>query len=173
MLISETGHIIAANSLVQDLFGYTVDELLSMDSQDLAAADVRSEYIEWQVRFFESRKKQGLAPVDHARNMRGVLKDGSEIKLDVRLNHVETEETGSCLIAVMRETGSEGKAVETSSEPANRDALTELPNKSRFMESLKKAVVNGRADGRFPVVLRRRQRTVRHECRQLPSRRRR
>lgn len=153
MLISETGHIIAANSLVQDLFGYTVDELLSMNSQELTAADARSEYVEWQVRFFESRKKQGLAPVDHARNIRAVLKDGSEIMLDVRLNHVETEETGSCLISAIRETGAEDKTAETSSEAANRDALTELPNKSRFMDSLKKAVVNGRADGRFVSVL--------------------
>ncbi len=153
ILISKTGRLIAANSLASALLGYPIEELLSMNAQDLAPTDSRPEFIKWKDRLFQSRNDQGLATVERARTMRALLQDGREINVDVRLNHVETDDTGLCLIAVIREIPSLDKTVESARDPANRDALTELPNKNRFMESLKQAVVNGRSDGRFVAVL--------------------
>lgn len=153
MLISNTGRIIAANSLARELFGYPADELLSMDSQELVAPESRPEYVSWKDHFLESAKEKGPSLAERARNLRAVLKDGSEINVDVRLNRAESEESGPCLIAAFREIRPATDRIEISAGPANRDALTELPNKTRFMESLKQAVVNGRTDGRFVSVL--------------------
>ena len=153
MLISHTGQIIAANSLAQDLFGYPEDELLSMDSQELAVSESRHEYVTWRDRFLASRKDKGVDPVDHAGSMRALLKNGSDINLDVRLNHFDSEDNGLCLIAAFREIRPVTGPVEIPAERANRDALTELPNKTRFIETLKQAVVNGRNEGRFVSVL--------------------
>ena len=149
ILISATGQIIAANSLAQNLFGYPADELLSRNSHELAAAADRSEDTQWKDRFFQSREKPESDQTKRAHSLRALLKDGREIDVDVRLSHFDSDVGGPCLLAAIREIPQIKKANPPVSDATDRDALTQLPDKKRFMESLEIAVENARTDGRF------------------------
>ena len=151
MMIAENGDIIAANSLMQGLLGYSSEELLSKKAEDLAPEKLQTEYAAWRVRFFEVSDEAELSRVSHVQDTRALNKDGNEIALDISLRRFDSDETGPCLIASFRETA---KKHQTSSADSQlRDPLSEVADQARFMESVKLAVANAQAEGRFVAVL--------------------
>ncbi|UCH46984.1 MAG: EAL domain-containing protein [Betaproteobacteria bacterium] len=152
MMIAENGDIIAANSLMQGLLGFSSEELLAKKAEHLAPEELQSDYAAWRVRFFEVTEEEELSRVSHVQDTRALSKDGSEIALDISLKRFDSEETGPCLIASFREAASkQGNAASTENE--FRDPLKEIADQARFVESVKLAVANAQAEGRFVAVL--------------------
>lgn len=152
MMIAENGDIIAANSLMQGLLGYPPEELLSKKAEDLAPGKLQHEYAAWRQRFFEVTDEVELSRVSHVQDTRAVTKSGNEIALDISLKRFDSNETGPCLIASFREAAAkQDKASGAGNGP--RDPLKEIADQARFMDSVKLAVANAHAEGRFVAVL--------------------
>ena len=152
MMIAENGDIIAANSLMQGLLGYPPEELLSKKAEDLAPGKLHNEYAAWRQRFFEVTDEAELSRVSHVQDTRAVTKSGNEIALDISLKRFDSDGTGPCLIASFREAaGKQDNATGADNKP--RDPLKEIADQARFMESVKLAVANAQAEGRFVAVL--------------------
>ncbi len=150
MMIAENGDIIAANSLMQGLLGYSSEELLSKKAEDLVPETLQDDYAAWRVRLFEVTDDAQLSQVSHVQDTRALNKDGSEIALDISLRRFYSDETGPCLIASFREAAKRQIPL-TDKKP--RDPLNEIADQTRFMESVKLAVANAQAEGRFVAVL--------------------
>jgi diguanylate cyclase (GGDEF)-like protein/PAS domain S-box-containing protein len=154
MMISANGEIIAANSLLQKLLGYSLEELLSKKAEDLTPQAHRAEYAEWRERVFQKQDHQA-DPVSNAQvqRLRALTKNGAEIALDISLKRLDSEETGPCLIASFRNASEATKAGARSGDSERRDPLREIADKDRFVESVQSAVESAQAEGRFVAVL--------------------
>ena len=153
MMIARNGAIIAANSLMQTLLGYAPDELLSKSADDLSPPEARTDYAEWREKFFQVESTEERARTDNMRQIRAVAKDGRELKLDIRLKHLDSEETGPCVIASLREATPSTDQAAVSETARKQDRFTDLPDKNHFLESVHAAVTNAEAEGRFVSVL--------------------
>jgi PAS domain S-box-containing protein len=137
---------------MQGLLGYSSEELLSKKADDLAPEELQDDYAAWRVRFFEETEEEELSRVSHVQDTRARTKDGSEIALDISLKRFNSDETGPCLIASFREAASKQDNA-ASVENEHHDPLKEIADQARFMESVKLAVANAQAEGRFVAVL--------------------
>lgn len=152
MMISSFGDIIAANSLLQGLLGFTSEELLSKKAEDLVPEQHRAEYAAWRDRMFQDNDDQDMQG-GQVHELRAMTKDGTEIVLDVSLGRFDSDETGPCLIASLRNSAAAAKAA--AQPPANepQDPLKEIADKDHFIESVQAAVGIAEKEGRFVAVL--------------------
>ncbi len=153
MMISENGEIIAANSLMRDLLGYSLEELLAKKAEELVPKEFQADYATWRERFFEAPTDEELSGVSQVRDSRALTKDGDEIALDISLKRFDSADTGACLIASFRSAAMERPGKARAAEQERRDPLKEIADQARFMESVKLAVANAQAEGRFVAVL--------------------
>ena len=152
MMISENGEIIAANTLLQNMLGYTSEELHSKKTEDLVPKKYHAEHTSWRSRMFQNNgEKNQHGSLVH--QLRALTKDGTEIVLDVSLSRFDSDETGPCLIASIRNAASSGKPAGQPAANQKQDPLKEIADKDRFTESVQAAVEISQKEGRFVAVL--------------------
>jgi diguanylate cyclase (GGDEF)-like protein/PAS domain S-box-containing protein len=152
MMIAENGEIIAANSLIQGLLGYTPEELLAKKADELAPGKLQNDYAAWRLRCFEMAQEDELSGVSQVQETVALTKGGAEIALEVSLKRFDSDEAGPCLIASFRKAASKNSNAH-STKTEGRDPLNEVTDQVPFMESVRRAVDNAQAEGRFVAVL--------------------
>ena len=86
LMLNSAGHIRLANTAVEELFGYSRQELLGQPVELLLPERFRARHREHRHSFNSNDAMNAMA----GRDLRGLRKDGREIPLQVSLNTIET-----------------------------------------------------------------------------------
>lgn len=95
IMADTTGKIVLCNSETERMFKYDKGELIGKEVECLVPAHYRSKHPSYRNNFVEKPSKRQMGA---GRDLSGVRKDGSEIPVEIGLNHINTEE-GRYIIA--------------------------------------------------------------------------
>jgi len=87
LMIDERGVITLVNHQIEQLFGYSRDELLGKSIEKLVPQRFRASHPEQRRRFFQEPKEQMIRP---ARELFGLRADGSEFAVEIGLNPIRS-----------------------------------------------------------------------------------
>ena len=137
ILISDhEGRIVMANAQTEAIFGYNRVELIGQPIEILLPESLRSAHV-------GHRKHYNAAPVTRemgtTNNLSARRKDGTEFPVDVSLGPLKTD-TGTMVVCAVRDVSERKKFESTILHQATHDALTDLPNRTLFMEILSHAM---------------------------------
>ena len=85
IMVSSTGSIVLVNSQTEKSFGYTRDELLSMNVEQLLPERFREQHRGFRETFFELPDRRDMGA---GRDLFGRRKDGTEIPIEIGLNPI-------------------------------------------------------------------------------------
>lgn len=95
IMADTAGKIVLCNSETERMFKYEKGELVGKEVECLVPAHYRSKHPSYRNNFTEKPSKRQMGA---GRDLSGVRKDGSEIPVEIGLNHISTEE-GKYIIA--------------------------------------------------------------------------
>ena len=95
IMVDETGNITLCNTEAERMFGYGRGELLGMPVESLVPMKVRDKHPTYRGSFLHDPSKRQMGA---GRDLTGLRKDGTEIPVEIGLNHIETNE-GSFVVA--------------------------------------------------------------------------
>ncbi len=116
LIVDPTGRIALANAQIEQLFGYSREELLGQPLEMLVPERLRTPHVASRTQFFSELRAR---PMGAGRDLYGVRKDGVEIPIEIGLNPLRTPEGMFVLSSVVNLT--ERKRL----EKALRDQLRE------------------------------------------------
>ena len=128
IMVDAAGKIILANAEAQHFFGYDKQELLGMNVDGLIPPKLRRRHKSYRKKYLE---KPEVRPMGSELDLRTLLKDGTEVPIEISLSPVETEE-GKMVCAAIRDVREHQKAV-VAVRDAQSKAETALAAKSRFL----------------------------------------
>ena len=100
VIVDEQGHIVLVNHLIEDLFGYSRQELLGKSPEYLLPERFHTLHQHHRQRYLESPVTQ---PVGIGLELYGLRKDGGEFPVDISLSPLRTQE-GLFIISTIRDT---------------------------------------------------------------------
>ena len=141
----DTNTILESNAALQNMFGYTPEELTGMKLYDIVAEDRES--IDQNTQRHKEEKSLFIG------ERRYRHKDGSLLDVEVSASVVPFKD-GEASCCIIRDV-TERKALEEQLRyQAYHDSLTDLPNRALFLERLTQALAQtGREDGLVAVLL--------------------
>ena len=145
MVDLDTNTILESNAALQNMFGYTPEELTGMKLYDIVAEDRES--IDQNTQRLKEEKSLFIG------ERRYRHKDGSLLDVEVSASVVPFKD-GEASCCIIRDV-TERKALEEQLRyQAYHDSLTDLPNRALFLERLTQALAQtGREDGLVAVLL--------------------
>lgn len=98
IMVNSLGHIVLVNTQTERSFGYSRDELLSMNIEDLIPTRFKSKHNGYRTGYFHnpSRREMGAG-----RELFGRRKDGSEIPVEIGLNPIQVLDEQHVLASVI------------------------------------------------------------------------
>lgn len=87
IMVDDSGAIVLVNSQVEQLFGYSRDELLGQSIEILVPLSARAKHPEYRKQFFASPSVRAMGM---GRDLFGMKKDGTQIPVEIGLNPLET-----------------------------------------------------------------------------------
>ena len=109
IVVDADGRIVLANAHVEELFGYSRDELLGQTVELLVPERFREAHVDQRRGYVAEPRKR---PMGHpGLNLRGRRKDGSEFPAEIALGPLETER-GLLVTAIVRDTSRHRAAAE-------------------------------------------------------------
>jgi PAS domain S-box-containing protein len=96
LMCNVEGEIHYVNRAVEELFGYSRNELIGLKVETLVPQRLQSRHLQQREAFNESRSGKPMA----GRDLLGLRKDGVELPLQVHLNRLETD-TGEMIICTI------------------------------------------------------------------------
>ncbi len=108
VIVNQHGEIVLANSRMQDLFGYTREELLGKSVEILVPERVRTNHSKHRVNYCTDPR---VRPMGANRELYGLRKDGSEFPVEISLSPLATEE-GRLISSAIRDITSRKRAEE-------------------------------------------------------------
>jgi PAS domain S-box-containing protein len=97
LLVDETGTIVMANALAQDVLGYSREELVGQSIERLVPARYQREHAGFRAGFFADARQR---PMGAGRELYGLRKDGSEVPVEIGLSPIDSSEGRFVLAAV-------------------------------------------------------------------------
>ena len=128
IMVDAAGEIILTNAVAQHFFGYSKQELLGMNVDGLIPSMLRRRHKTHRKKYLE---KPEVRPMGSQLDLRTLLKDGTEVPIEISLSPVETE-GGTMVCAAIRDIRDHQKAVVAVRE-AQSKAESALAAKSRFL----------------------------------------
>lgn len=128
IIITENGVIVEANTVVAQVLGYTLPEIIGMEVTEIFAPKVREVY----PRFQQSRKGDDIG---RTIELTALKKGGKEFPIEMSLSAIQIEGQW-CAIAVIRDITERKKMEAELRRLATTDALTGVSNRRGFMEKV-------------------------------------
>jgi PAS domain S-box-containing protein len=122
LLVDAAGTVVLANSAVEQLFGYTRDELVGEPVDVLVPEALRSAHARHRVGYATERRRR---PMGTGRELRARRKDGTEFPAEISLSPVDAEE-GPLVMAAVRDITERLRLAQLQREVAERSAAAEL-----------------------------------------------
>lgn len=145
--LSADGELLCVNHKLQQVLGYSEDELLQIRLRDITHPDDIETDLALQSRLVNGEIK------DYAREKRYVHKDGHYLWVNVTLSSMYNGHGHVHFIAMVEDI-SKRKAVEKQMRHlASHDALTDLPNRSLLQDRLAQAIIHAQRLRQHVAVL--------------------
>lgn len=119
------GRIIEINNRTEELFGYSRNELIGMESSELEAPESKKKEMHKDTAYPETTAGSLFETI-------GLTKEGKKIPLEIAISSIEHEDSSYYLL-IIRDITDRKRAEEELFRMANIDPLTELPNR-RYMQ---------------------------------------
>jgi diguanylate cyclase (GGDEF)-like protein/PAS domain S-box-containing protein len=150
IVVHDYEKIVDANQAFLELFGYTYDELVGIDLWRLVSPASQAEAAER----FKPRAHPDVRPdrIDQPYELVMRRKDGSSFPAELRGKSLRYGGRLARVVA-MRDISARKRSEDQIRRLAHHDSLTELPNRSLFLDRLGLAMAQARRDGRPMAVL--------------------
>lgn len=125
LIEDENGRILEVNTRMEELFGYSREELIEMESSELEAPESKKKQAHKETAYPESTEGSLFETV-------GLTKDGKKIPLEIAISSL-VQDNGTYYLLIIRDITDRKRAEEELFRMANIDPLTELPNR-RYMQ---------------------------------------
>jgi PAS domain S-box-containing protein len=129
--VDSTGKITIANRTAEQMFGYSMDELIGMEVDILVPSAARAGHAARREAFEAARVTRPMGP---GLDLRALRKDGSEVPVEISLSPTQTENR-VYITAVIRDV-TERKRTEQQMESLKKSYLAELEARHREAERL-------------------------------------
>ncbi len=136
LVVGEDGRIQLANPQVEQIFGYTHDELIGLSVETLVPKSRRAAHVRNRAGYLEDATAR---PMGLGLDLAGRRRDGSEFPVEIGLSSFGTPHGRlvTCIIADITQRKGAEEALE---QMALHDPLTGLANRAVFMERLTQAL---------------------------------
>ncbi len=149
LIVDQSGNITLVNAYLEQLFGYTREELIGQPIDVLVPERLRNKFPNQRENFFASPRVRWLG---RRQEWYGLRKDGSEFPVEIGLNPIHTHHGHGILVSIVDIT--ERKRVEAElRRTAFHDGLTGLPNRTLFLDNLLRLNAAARRYGHHPFAL--------------------
>jgi diguanylate cyclase (GGDEF)-like protein/PAS domain S-box-containing protein len=145
LLCDARGQIVDANRSLEQLTGYSRDELVGQPVELLVPVEARSRHRADRGRYQARPRRRAMGSVDRDFMVR--RKDGSTFSADIALGPVIAE-SGRLVMAVVRDITSRRLLEAQLAHRALHDPLTGLANRTLFFDRLRQAMRQARRDRR-------------------------
>lgn len=125
LIEDEKGRILEVNTRMEELFGYSREELIGMESSELEAPESKKKQVHKESAYPESTEGSLFETI-------GLTKDGNKIPLEIAISSL-VQDNGTYYLLIIRDITDRKRAEEELFRMANIDPLTELPNR-RYMQ---------------------------------------
>lgn len=85
LLISSTGQVVQANTALQQLLGYTEQEIIGLEVEALIPLRYREHYLRYRIAFIQNPEKR---PMASGNELSVLTKDGKELAIDIGLSPI-------------------------------------------------------------------------------------
>ncbi len=149
LIVDQSGDITLVNAYLEQLFGYSREELIGQPIDVLVPERLRNKLPNQRENFFANPRIRWLG---RRQDWYGLRKDGSEFPVEVGLNPIHTPRGDGVLVSVVDIT--ERKRVEAElRRTAFHDGLTGLPNRTLFLDNLLRMNAAAKRYGHHPFAL--------------------
>ncbi len=149
LIVDDTGTILQANPAIENLTGYSAQELIGQSVSVFLPPEMRSKHNQLVKNFF-------LHPVSRPMGMVGQLqlmrKDGPAVPIDISLGHCKTDQR-TAVVVFVRDMTEVKRLQEDMHYQATHDGLTGLVNRWMFMQYFEQAIQRARRSGNMLALL--------------------
>lgn len=131
LVVDQGGKIILVNSQVEQLFGYTGEELFKQPIEMLIPKRFRHNHVHYRTEFLHKPETRMMG---RGRNLYAIRKDGSEFPVEVGLNSLTTSNGSIFVLAAIVDITVRKKAEEAEKQVAMEQAANKA--KSEFLANL-------------------------------------
>lgn len=149
MVVDGQGTIRMVNERLVQMFGYPRAELLGKQMEALVPTHLRERHAAHRESYVDA---PGARPMSGKLDLAGRHKDGSELPLDISLSTFHSA-AGMQVTAFLRDVSERRRMEEELRRQATHDAMTGLPNRALFQDSLARAMVVARRHERMVAVI--------------------
>ena len=143
------GEIVRVNQLATTLFGYSTEEFIKINVEQLLPNKSVTDHKKLRRDFFDNSNNRQMA---EARRVEAITKDGRKFFVEIGINLVQTQEK-DVVIATVRDITERVKAEEKISYQANYDYLTGLPNRFQSINCLEDLLEKARIGNKKVAVI--------------------
>jgi diguanylate cyclase (GGDEF)-like protein/PAS domain S-box-containing protein len=149
LIVDQYGNIALVNAHIEQLFGYSRDELMGRPVEIVLPERFHSKQPGHEDSLFTSSDEKWMG---RGRELYGLRKDGTEFPVEIGLNPIHTPKGKGILVAIVDVT--ERKRVESElKRTAFHDGLTGLPNRTLFLDNLLRLNASAKRHGHHPFAL--------------------
>jgi diguanylate cyclase (GGDEF)-like protein/PAS domain S-box-containing protein len=149
LVVREDGRIVLANPRVEQIFGYEHDELIGRSVESLVPKSLRDAHVRHRANYV---KEPTARPMGLSLELAGRRKDGTEFPVEIGLSSFDTPQARmvTCIISDVTE---RKRAEEELARQALHDPLTNLANRTLFMDKLNQALSRSERQKSLVAVL--------------------
>jgi diguanylate cyclase (GGDEF)-like protein/PAS domain S-box-containing protein len=142
---AQSKKILEANPAYENLLGYTNQELLKLTLYDLV--DVSRETLENELQQVTVENSHFVAETQYCR------KDGSAVSVEVNISRTDEYDDKEIFCFAARDISERKQSEQKLKYQAYHDALTNLPNRMQFTQSLSTAIANAKRQDELMAVM--------------------
>ncbi|MCU0534196.1 MAG: EAL domain-containing protein [Hydrococcus sp. Prado102] len=142
---AQSKQILEANPAYEALLGYTNQEILELTLYDIV--DVSRETLENDLRQVSADKPHFVAETQYCR------KDGSSVAVEVNISRTDEYDNKEILCFAARDISDRKQTEQKLQYQAFHDALTSLPNRIQFTQTLSTAIANAKRQDELMAVM--------------------